>query len=319
MMQPSQPHRHRPPPHLDPRSRRQLDGPPPVAPQHPVRGVRLHLHREHRIRRGHQRLGEQRMRTDRHHQQRLHLRPHHRPAGRERIRRRPGRRRTARSRRSRTRSQAARRSPARPRAASRRPPSARPPRSAPSRCARRRRCWCTTTSTVMRSSTSYALVTTRSTTLSRSSRSASARKPTRPRLTPSIGTPEARANSAPRSSVPSPPSTISSSHPSRHSGVASLTSSTLSGSGRWAAAASASSTRTPSPERSSPWTTSSALRMAAGRPVWASRKTVRVRFCVNAAPPPLHGRRRPGPVRAPRLAATESTRHSPRGRAAGWP
>ena len=74
---------------------------------------------------------------------------------------------------------------------------------------------------VIRSSTSYARVTTRSTTLSRSSRSASARKPTRPRLTPSIGTPEARANSAPRSSVPSPPSTISSSQPSSTSGVAS--------------------------------------------------------------------------------------------------
>ncbi|CAM5740061.1 hypothetical protein SHIRM173S_05570 [Streptomyces hirsutus] len=58
--------------------------------------------------------------------------------------------------------------------------------------------WCTTTSTVIRSSTSYALLTTRSTTLSRSSRSASARKPTLPRFTPSIGTPEARANSARR-------------------------------------------------------------------------------------------------------------------------
>ncbi len=78
----------------------------------------------------------------------------------------------------------------------------------------------TRTSSVIRSSTSYSRVTTRSTTLSRSSRSASARKPTRPRLTPSIGTPEARANSAPRSRVPSPPSTTISSQPVTDAGPA---------------------------------------------------------------------------------------------------
>ena len=81
----------------------QFDGPPPVAPQHPVRGVRLHLHREHRVRRGHQRLGEQRVRADRHHQQRLHLGPHHRPAGREGVGGRTGRRRADDRRRSRSR------------------------------------------------------------------------------------------------------------------------------------------------------------------------------------------------------------------------
>src|SRR5205823_106347 len=84
---------------------------------------------------------------------------------------------------------------------------------------------------------------------------------------------------------PSPPSTMSSSHPSRHCGVASLTSPTSSGSGR--SAASYSRTRTPMPSRSRPFTTSSALRMAAGRPVWVSRKTVQARFCVNAARPQL--------------------------------
>ena len=56
----------------------------------------------------------------------------------------------------------------------------------------------------------------------------------------------------------------------------------------------------------------------ADRPVWASRKTVRARVCVNAAPPPLHGRRRPRPVGVPRHAATESIQHFPRVRAAGW-
>lgn len=178
---------------------------------------------------------------------------------------------------------------------------------------------CTRTSMVIRSSTSYARVTTRSTTLSRSSRSASARKPTRPRLTPSIGTPEARAKAAPRSSVPSPPSTISSSQPFSAPDVASGTVSTAGGSGR--SAASVASTRTPRPLRSSPCTTSSALRIAAGLPVCASRKTVRFSapasppasppasapvsvvcsaFVVNGVPPPQHGRHRPDRLRAPR-------------------
>ena len=97
---------------------------------------------------------------------------------------------------------------------------------------------------------------------------------------------------------------MSSSQPSRHSGVASSTISTPAGSGR--SAASAASTRTPRPLRSRPRTTSSALRTAAGLPVCASRNTVRSRAPsfdpfvpglfsrLNGAPPPLRGRRPPG-------------------------
>ena len=53
-----------------------------------------------------------------------------------------------------------------------------------------------------------------STVASMSSRSASARKPTWPRLTPSSGAPVPRDTSAPRRMVPSPPSTQTSSQPS---------------------------------------------------------------------------------------------------------
>ena len=52
-----------------------------------------------------------------------------------------------------------------------------------------------------------------------SSGSASARKPTWPRLTPSSGTPAGRASSAARRNVPSPPSTSTISHPRRPSAV----------------------------------------------------------------------------------------------------
>src|SRR5690349_3346675 len=74
------------------------------------------------------------------------------------------------------------------------------------------------TSTVSRSSTVYAPTTTSRTARSRLSSSASARKPTRPRLMPSSGAPAGRATSAARSTVPSPPSANTISTPSAASG-----------------------------------------------------------------------------------------------------
>src|SRR5215472_7111583 len=91
--------------HLHPRTRREIDTPPPIAPQNASRrlapaghalvpGSRRRaddLHREHRPRRQHYRLGEQRVRADRDHQQGLYLRPDYGAAGRERVSRGPGR------------------------------------------------------------------------------------------------------------------------------------------------------------------------------------------------------------------------------------
>lgn len=48
-MEPGEPDRHGTPAHLDPGPRREFHRPPPVAPQHPVRGVRLDLDGEHRL------------------------------------------------------------------------------------------------------------------------------------------------------------------------------------------------------------------------------------------------------------------------------
>ena len=71
----------------------------------------------------------------------------------------------------------------------------------------------TSASTVTRSSTAYAQWTIASTVASSAFGSASARKPTWPRLTPSIGTPAGRASSAARRNVPSPPRVSATSAP----------------------------------------------------------------------------------------------------------
>src|SRR5499427_7838521 len=85
--------------HLHPRTRREIDAPPTIAPQNAshrlapagdalVPGSRRRaddLHREHRPRRQDHRRGEQRVRADRDHQQSLYLRPDYGAAGRERV------------------------------------------------------------------------------------------------------------------------------------------------------------------------------------------------------------------------------------------
>ena len=80
-----------------------------------------------------------------------------------------------------------------------------------------------TTSTVIRASTAYCRSMSLSTVSASPSTSASARKPTCPRLTPSSGVPAGRANSAARSRDPSPPKTITSSAPSAASGPGATT------------------------------------------------------------------------------------------------
>ena len=129
----------------------------------------------------------------------------------------------------------------------------------------------TVTSTVIRCSTVYRRLITRSMTSGRSSCSASARKPTWPRFTPSSGTPAGLVISATRSSVPSPPRTITISVSRAASGVARTTSAP----GQRNSSASVSTIRTEIPAASSMPTTSRALPVAAARPVCAITSTVR--------------------------------------------
>src|SRR4051794_14387952 len=108
--------------------------------------------------------------------------------------------------------------------------------------------------------------------VSRSSGSASARKPTRPWFTPRSGTPASRAISAARRIVPSPPSTSTSSAPAAEprsplQGVMPEMPSSR---------ASASSTRTSTPASCSLDTTRSAACVVASRPVCTSSSTERV-------------------------------------------
>ncbi len=167
----------------------------------------------------------------------------------------------------------------------------------------------TRTSMVMRSSTVYRPVTTRSTASARSAISASARKPTWPRLTPSRGVRAGRASSAARSSVPSPPSTISTSASSAAAELAGTTSTP----GTPISSASGSMTRTVKPASRNRWITSRALSTAGSRPVWAVISTVRFALSMvhSARPagttgdlPRRHARSRrrdrpPGPARGP--------------------
>ena len=110
-----------------------------------------------------------------------------------------------------------------------------------------------------------------STVSSMSSRSASARKPTWPRLTPSSGAPVPRDTSAPRRIVPSPPSTQTSSHPS----AAASPSSTRVTPGCWArltAVASSRWTTTSMPAACRRSTTAVATSWASWRRGWATSR-----------------------------------------------
>src|SRR5690606_14282890 len=109
----------------------------------------------------------------------------------------------------------------------------------------------------------------RSTVAARSSRSDSARNPTWPRLTPSSGVPDVRVRSAARSSVPSPPRTMTTSASSAAAALLGMTSTPVPP----IAAASSSRTRTPIPAWPSRSMTSWALRIASGRPVCATTST----------------------------------------------
>ena len=159
----------------------------------------------------------------------------------------------------------------------------------------------TVTSTVIRCSTVYRRLITRSMTSGRSSCSASARKPTWPRFTPSSGTPADLVISATRSSVPSPPSTIAISASRAASGVARTTSAP----GQRSSSASASTIRTEIPADSSMPTTSRALPTAAARPVCAITSTVR--GPLTGVPQRRLGPAPPGPAGARHGAARGST------------
>ena len=76
----------RAPGQLDPGAGRQREGAPAVAVQHGGRPGRVDLDRHLAVRRDDHRPGEQRVRVARHQQQRLHLRPDDRPARGERVR-----------------------------------------------------------------------------------------------------------------------------------------------------------------------------------------------------------------------------------------
>src|SRR2546423_1066981 len=139
----------------------------------------------------------------------------------------------------------------------------------------------------------------RSTTIVRSSYSASARNPTRPRFTPSSGIPAARAISAPRNTVPSPPRTTTSSTSSAAPipiGTAARSASDL---GRWwatggktcasvsSSGASPASTRTPTPAAFNRATAARAASNAACRPVWTTISTVRSPCPIASVPRPF--------------------------------
>src|SRR3954469_10891057 len=109
-------------------------------------------------------------------------------------------------------------------------------------------------------------------TVSRSSGSASARNPTRPRLTPSSGTPASRASSAARRIVPSPPRTSTSSAPAAEP----CSPPQMTTSVRLISAASAASSRTSTPAACRRLTTRRAASVVASRPVCASSRTDRV-------------------------------------------
>ena len=117
------------------------------------------------------------------------------------------------------------------------------------------------------------------------SASASAKKPIRPRLTPSTGMPALRANSAARKKVPSPPRTSTSSQPSAAFGSASTTSistpsARMSSGARCSgprSTASADSTRSAIPLSPNTFSTRRAVSVASSRPVWTTSRTVRRR------------------------------------------
>ena len=140
--------------------------------------------------RGDQRPGEQRVRAERHQQQRVDLRPDHRPAGAEGVGGRAGRRGERRRRRSPIATAAGRRPRRRPRASARARPSRRSPRSTPSLGLRP-----APSSTHGDVERQPLLDGVRARRRSRRpsardrARSASARKPTWPRLMPSTGVP----------------------------------------------------------------------------------------------------------------------------------